>query len=249
MLIQAPIYYEQNNTHFVNIYEETEDGTFRRTQSEPLRQLRNNIKGISRTQGELVSAMYDRQERRWSSATVSFHYGRPQSFYYFIRDMVAKNKFYVFSKPQLSGHLIKFDVHELVLKPGTSQRHFSLLKEKYVEAINLWDEQTLVAQRKQSKATSLAKAAAAPVADSLDVDFESAKTMIILPHQRQAAGLSALASNNDAASRSKARQQGGHEAAANTQSVEKATPSEKRTLKTGGKSSSGFLRRFIFTID
>jgi len=238
MLIHAPVYHEQNSTHFVNIYEETEDGTFRRTQNEPLRQLRNNIKGISRSQGELVSSFYDRQERRWSSATVSFHYGRPQSFYYFIRDMLAKNKFYVFSKPQLSGHLIKFDLHELILKPGTSQRHLSLLKEKYVEAVNLWDEQTLLAQRKKSPRSPVLGKKDEAAGNSLDVDFESAKTMIILPHQRKAAGLPPVAANDS----------GTHDANnASVTQADKANLPEKRTFNSTGV--SGFLRRFIFTID
>jgi len=240
MLILAPVYYEQNSTHFVNIYEETTDGTFRRTQNEPLRQLRNNIKGISRTQGELISSTYDRQARSWGSSTVTFHYGRPQSFYYFIREMLARNKFYVFSKPQLSGHLIKFDVHELILKPGTSQKHLSLMKEKYVEATNLWDEQTLLAQRQKASAKAV-KASKQTGTDALDVDFESAKTMIILPHQRPAAGLPPLPEGSQLVSKGKL---GG-----NTQSVDNAKLAEKRMPQAKHQTISGFLKRFIFTID
>ena len=232
MLIQAPIYSDQNSTHFVNIYEETEDGTFRRTQNEPLRQLRDNIKGISRTQGELISQPYDRQERRWNTATVSFHYGRPQSFYYFLRDMVAKNRFYVFSKPQLSGHLIKFDAHELLLKPGTSQRHLTLLKEKYVEALDLWSEQKLLEQRSNNKGIDNPK----PVAADLDVDFESAQTMIITPGRRESVALPA-------------RQGSTNDADVSSDSIQKAALAEKRTLGGAAKSSGGFLRRFLFTID
>ena len=238
MFIQAPVYHNENDTHYINIYEETEDGTFRRTQNEPLRQLRNNIKGISLSQGELVSPVYDRQERKWSTATVSFHYGRPQSFYYFLRDMLARNKFYVFSKPQLSGHLIKFEAHELILKPGTSQRHLSLLKEKYVESIDLWDEQTLHAKRAKLPAAKLAKISGTKPVESLDVDFESAKTLVILPHQRQAAGLAPAA---DAAE--------DQDSSSVTHSVDTATASEKRTLNNNAISKPGFLKRFIFTID
>jgi len=244
MLIQAPVYYEQNDTHYVNIYEETSDGTFRRTQSEPLRLLRDSIKGISRTQGELVSAQYDRQERSWSSATVSFHYGRPQSFYYFIRDMLKKNKFFVFSKPQLSGHLIKFDLHELILKPGTSQRHFSLLKEKYTESIDLWDEQTLAAKQVQGKGKGKNAPKANPAAHKadnvLDVDFESAKTQIILPHQRQAMGLPPLSFGDQPSMKGMK--------AGKIEAVAKATASQTRTFSSN-KTIGGLLRRFLFTID
>lgn len=153
MLINAPVYTLQNNTHFVNIYIESEDGTFKRTQSEPLRLLRDDFAGISMSQGELVSHHFDRQERSWSTATVTYHYGRPQSFYQFLRDMVARNKFFVFSKPVLAGHLIKFDVHELKLKNSISQRKISILKEKYIEALDLWtrEEYELRKQHEQAK--------------------------------------------------------------------------------------------------
>lgn len=151
MLINAPVYTMQNNTHFVNIYTENEDGTFKRTQSEPLRLLRDDFAGISMSQGELVSHHFDRQERSWSTATISYHYGRPQSFYQFLREMVARNKFFVFSKPVLSGHLIKFDVHELRLKNSMSQRKMSILKEKYLEALDLWTKEEYEA-RQQSHA-------------------------------------------------------------------------------------------------
>lgn len=149
MLINAPVYSLQNNTHFVNIYTENEDGTFKRTQSEPLRLLRDDFDGISMSQGELTSSHFDRQERSWSTATVSYHYGRPQSFYQFLRDMVARNKFFVFSKPVLSGHLIKFDVHELKLKNSMSQRKISILKEKYIEALELWTKEEYELRQQQ----------------------------------------------------------------------------------------------------
>jgi hypothetical protein len=147
MLTNVPVYSTQNNTHFVNIYVESEDGTFRRTQNEPLRLLRDDIAGISMSQGELVSQHYDRHERQWASATVTYHYGRPQSFYQFLREKVAQNRFFVFSKPVLSGHLIKFDVHELKLKPSMSQRKISILKEKYLEALELWSKDEYEAKK------------------------------------------------------------------------------------------------------
>ena len=147
MLANVPVYSTQNNTHFVNIYAESDDGTFRRTQSEPLRLLRDDIAGISMSQGELVSQHYDRHDRSWTSATVSYHYGRPQSFYQFLREKVAQNKFFVFSKPTLSGHLIKFDVHELKLKSSMSQRKIAILKEKYLEALDLWSREEYEARK------------------------------------------------------------------------------------------------------
>jgi len=141
MLVNVPVYSTQNNTHFVNIYAESDDGTFRRTQNEPLRLLRDDIAGISMPQGELVSQQYDRHNRQWASATVTYHYGRPQSFYQFLREKVAQNKFFVFSKPALSGHLIRFDVHELKFKSSMSQRKLGILKEKYLEALDLWSRE------------------------------------------------------------------------------------------------------------
>jgi hypothetical protein len=83
MLINAPVYSDENGLPTVSIFKESEDGTFRKTQDEPLRLLRDDITGISVQQGELVSARFDRQERQWRTPTVIFHYGRPQSFYRF----------------------------------------------------------------------------------------------------------------------------------------------------------------------
>ena len=175
MYANTPVYFEQNGVHFVNIYLETEDGTFRRTQGEPLRLLRDNIKGISNIQGELLTKLSDRSERSWSSATVTFHYGRPQSIYRFLREMVARNKYFVFSKPQLSGRISRFNLHELELKPGTSQRHRSLLKEKYLESIQLWTqkewEQKQTEKEAIEKAASAEKKPARSTFASLDVDF------------------------------------------------------------------------------
>lgn len=247
MLIQAPVYIDQSGTHFINMYEETEDGTFRRTQSEPLRQLRNNIKGISRTQGELVSNFYDRQERAWQTATVTFHYGRPQSFFYFLRSMIAKNRFFVFSKPQLSGHLSKFDLHELILKPSTSQRHLSLLKEKYVEATILWSEEELA--QKQLAVKRVAAKAALNRQDrqgnGLDVDFEHAKTVIIPPDKKQSFGLPFGLNRN------------APELATNKPTVKRLGDVDvhKAEERSGlfpnrkNEKQTHFLQRFLFTID
>ena len=143
--ISVPVYSDENSTPHISIYVEDEDGTFRRTQSEPLRLLRDDIQGISISQGDLVSGAYDRQERNWQTPTVTFHYGRPQSFYQFLRDKVAHNRFFVFTKPQLAGHISKFSLHELKLKNSTSQRKVAILKEKYIEALQLLQEEELVA--------------------------------------------------------------------------------------------------------
>jgi len=149
-MISVPVYSDENGTPQISIYAEDEDGTFRRTQSEPLRLLRDDIKGISIIQGDLVSNHYDRQNRHWQSPTVTFHYGRPQSYYQFLRDKVAHNRFFVFAKPQMSGHISKFSLHELQLKNSTSQRKIALLKEKYIEALELWPQEQLEAQAEQN---------------------------------------------------------------------------------------------------
>ena len=142
-MIRVPVYSDENQLHHVSIFEEDTDGTFKRTQSEPLRMLRDNIEGISNVQGDLISHHFDKNDRKWMTPTVSFHYGKPQSFYRFIREKIAVNKFYVFTKPNLSGRIIKFELHELRLKPSTSQRILKLLKEKYLEAVDLWTEEQL----------------------------------------------------------------------------------------------------------
>ena len=141
MLAKVPVYSDENQLHHVSIFVEEPDGTFKRTQSEPLRQVRDHIIGISIPQGDVMSPKFDKNERRWESPTVSFHYGRPQSIYQFLRDKVAVNKFYVFTKPNLSGRIIQFTLHELKLKPSISQRILKLLKEKYIESIDLWSHE------------------------------------------------------------------------------------------------------------
>ena len=141
MLAKLPVYSDENNLHHVSIFIEEPDGTFKRTQAEPLRQVRDHITGISIPQGDVISPKFDKNERRWESPTVSFHYGRPQSIYQFLREKVALNKFYVFTKPNLSGRIIQFTLHELKLKPSISQRILSILKEKYIESIDLWSSE------------------------------------------------------------------------------------------------------------
>lgn len=141
MLAKIPVYSDENQLHHVSIFVEDSDGTFKRTQAEPLRQVRDHIVGISTPQGDVISSKFDKNERRWESPTVTFHYGRPQSIYQFLRDKVAINKFYVFTKPNLSGRIIQFTLHELKLKPAISQRILKLLKEKYIESIGLWSQE------------------------------------------------------------------------------------------------------------
>jgi len=142
-MISVPVFSDENGTPQVSMYVEDEDGTFRRTQSEPLRLLRDDIKGISISQGDIVTPAFDRYEREWNTPTVTFHYGRPQSFYYFLRSKVVHNRFFVFTKPQLAGHISRLSLHELQLKNSTSQRKISILKEKYIEAVELWSEEEL----------------------------------------------------------------------------------------------------------
>lgn len=138
MLARIPVYSDENNLHYISVFVEESDGTFKRTQAEPLRLLRDNFDGISITQGSVVSTKFDKNDRRWKTPTVSFHYGRPQSIYQFLREKVAVNKYYVFCKPNLSGRIIQFSLHELKLKPSISQQKIKLLKEKYIEALDLW---------------------------------------------------------------------------------------------------------------
>ena len=151
-MINVPVFSDENGTPQICMYSEDEDGTFRRTQSEPLRLLRDDIKGISISQGDIVTPTYDRYEREWNTPTVTFHYGRPQSFYQFLRGKVVLNRFFVFTKPQLAGHLSRLSLHELQLKNSVSQRKIAILKEKYIEAVELWSEQQLESQAKKDTA-------------------------------------------------------------------------------------------------
>ena len=133
------------------MYEEEVDGTFKRTQLLPVRHMHDNIRGISIPQGQLVAAQFDKLQHQWSTPTVSFHYGKPQSYYQFLREKVALNRFYVFTKPNLSGRIMCLSLHELKLKNGVSQRILSLFKEKYVEAADLWLKQEYRANLSQSE--------------------------------------------------------------------------------------------------
>jgi len=141
MTARIPVYSDENNLHHIAVYVEEPDGTFVRTQSEPLRMLRDNIDGISTVQGNIVASKFDKLERTWSSPTVSFHYGRPQSIYGFMRDKIAENIFYVFAKPNMTGRIMRLTLHQLKLKRSVSQQQLKLFKEKYIEAIDLWSKE------------------------------------------------------------------------------------------------------------
>jgi len=247
MYINAPVYSEQNGVHFINIYNELEDGTFRRTQDEPLRLLRNNIKGVSNIQGELLTSLSDRTERSWNSATVTFHYGHPKSFYTFLRDMLARNKYFVFSKPQLSGRISKFDLHELVMKPGTSQRHLTLLKEKYIESIQLWTQLEWEKKQQQNKQQVTEKHnsadgdSAGPL--SLDVDFGQSQTH--KSEQSEFIDLDKLGATGQAKIKPKQEsiKRYGEVADSASDDANRQFPSRKNDRR------SSFLERFIFTVD
>jgi hypothetical protein len=152
MLARIPVYSDENNLHYISVFVEESDGTFKRTQEEPLRLLRDNFDGISITQGSVTASKFDKNARRWNTPTVSFHYGRPQSIYQFLREKVAVNKYYVFCKPNLSGRIIQFSLHELKLKSSISQQKLKLLKEKYVEALDLWSAEQYKKHLSQKKA-------------------------------------------------------------------------------------------------
>jgi len=141
MMTRIPVYSDENNLHHISIYVEDTDGTFLRTQSEPLRMLRDNIEGISTVQGNIVSSKFDKLERAWSSPTVSFHYGRPQSIYNFMREKIAENIFFVFARPNMTGRIMRLTLHQLKLKRSVSQQQLKLIKEKYIEAIDLWSKE------------------------------------------------------------------------------------------------------------
>ncbi|NOZ52260.1 MAG: hypothetical protein GXP08_03810 [Gammaproteobacteria bacterium] len=151
MPIKVPVYSDENSLHHILLYSEEADGTFKRTQSEPLRLLRDNIDGVTSKQGDLVAAQFDKIKRNWQLPTISFHYGKPQSFYHFLREKVARNKFYVFTAPNLSGRITRLNLHELKLKVSVSQRILSILKEKYLEALLLWTREEYLEKLKAQR--------------------------------------------------------------------------------------------------
>ena len=59
MLARIPVYSAENNLHYISVFVEESDGTFKRTQEEPLRLLRDNFDGISITQGSVTASKFD----------------------------------------------------------------------------------------------------------------------------------------------------------------------------------------------
>ncbi len=135
-MVKIPIYFDLGGMHQIAIFEEMDDGTFRRTNEQPMRFLRDNIEGLGPAVGELVTSRFDREERCWHTPTVLFNH-RPQSFYHFFREQIKQRKFYVFARGSLSGRLTRFDLHELQLKSTVSRQIQSLLAKKLVEAVSL----------------------------------------------------------------------------------------------------------------
>jgi hypothetical protein len=138
MTVMIPVYTDLNGVHRIEIFRETEDGTFRRTGLEPLRVLRENIVGIETKRGELISSNYDRGERSWGTPTVLPSSGRPASMYAYMRERACRQQLVVFSAPSLSGRLVRLDVHALRLKPSASRQVIALMLRRYAEAIALW---------------------------------------------------------------------------------------------------------------
>jgi len=151
-MIKLPVYFDLNGIHQIAIYNETDEGTFRRTMDQPMRLLRDNITGIGPKVGELVTTVYDREPRLWATPTVSFNH-RSYSYYQFLRQQSKQRKVFVFSKPSLNGRLYRFDVHELQLKSNASMQVQSLLMKKMIDAIDLDLDHEL--QLEQTKAPNI----------------------------------------------------------------------------------------------
>jgi len=135
-MIRMPVYFDLNGIHQIAIFEEKDDGSFRRTTEEPMRFLRDNIIGISPSVGQLVASQSDREERVWMTPTVIVR-NRACSYYQFLREQFKQRKIFVFSRPSLNARLTRFDCHELQLKSSISAQVQSLLSRKLIEAIDL----------------------------------------------------------------------------------------------------------------
>lgn len=136
MTVMVPVYTNLGGVHHIELYRETSEGTFRRTNEQPIRILRENIIGISESRGQLVTRQYDRENRIWLTPTI-LHQHRPYSFYQFLRNQVQARKIYVFSKDSLSGRLSRLDLYELKLKSNISSQVLGLIIRKYTESVGL----------------------------------------------------------------------------------------------------------------
>lgn len=140
MLALIPVYTDQNGIHDVAIFQENEDGSFSRTPEQPLRQLRENIVGVSNPIGTLITQRYDRSERPWDTPTALPYSGRPRSFYTFVRENLQKRRIIVATVQSSQGKSIKLFLNELKLRPSMGQGSIKLFMRKYLEATHLWQE-------------------------------------------------------------------------------------------------------------
>ncbi|WP_455203774.1 hypothetical protein [Kaarinaea lacus] len=246
MLVNAPVFSDENGVVNISMYAEDEDGSFRRTHGEPLRLLRDDIKGISVAQGELISGPYDRQERVWDTATITFHYGRPQSYFHFLRENVARNRFFVFTKPVLAGHLTKFSMHELQLKPSTSQRKIAILKEKYTEALSLWSQEEYSNHQQEAvNQAAIAKQQSNVVKLPQKAQQDKAKLQAKVQAQAQA-------QSRSPASSPQTNRQAPADAGQRNNLIKNFSLKKKESTASAGlqkERNKHFLKRFLFTID
>ena len=137
MATKVPVYVSEGGVPRIYIYEETEEGLFRRTPTEILREMRDNIVDISTMKGELYTSRFDRQKRVWSTPTVRPYEGRPQSYYEFLRGMAKQRRFFVVTTPSMANRISKFSLHELVMKPAISLQILSIFGRRYLEALDV----------------------------------------------------------------------------------------------------------------
>ena len=135
-MVKIPVYFDLNGIHQIAIFEEMDDGTFRRTSEQPIRLLRESILGIGPSVGDLVSAHYDREERQWHSPTVHFKHCY-SSYFRFLREQLHHHNLFVFSRESLTSRITRLNIHELQLKSTASRQVHSLLAKKLADAIEL----------------------------------------------------------------------------------------------------------------
>jgi hypothetical protein len=140
MPVRIPVYSEPGGVPQIVIYEETEEGAFRRTAEQPLRALRESIEGVGPPVGELLSPRADREERRWETPTVKYHIGRPQSAYRFLRERAAQRRLIVATAPAGAARFFKFELRELLLKHSTSSGVRAMMIRKYLAALEVWTQ-------------------------------------------------------------------------------------------------------------
>ncbi len=142
--VLVPVFSDQNGIPVISIYrEDCDSGTFVRVPGEPLRLFRDNIEGLGKQVGELVSARYDREERQWRSPTVIVNRLRAFSYYRFMRDGFMRREIHVASADSLHGRIMRLQMYQLGFKGSASMQTRQLFARRFMQALRLCADEAL----------------------------------------------------------------------------------------------------------